>query len=396
MNVSEFINLHKSEDVRKLAFLAAKFPDIDMPWALDQIRGWQVARSKLPSWAEIDGMIYPPHISMEQCSSESTAMYKASLCERLQNECGDRMSLLIDLTGGFGVDFSFMCRNFKKAVYVERQQHLCDIAKHNLDLLEMRHADVKCGDGVDYLHSMKAENAVIYVDPARRDINGAKTYAIEDCTPDVVELCDELVEKASVVIIKLSPMLDWHAAVEKLKYVTEVHVVSVDNECKELLLIMCKDAQQHPVKLFCVNNEDVFITTQDQPNVAVLPISIDEAKCLYEPNASIMKTGCFDQMVSRYNVTSVGKNSHLFISNDEIDDFPGRKFYIISISSFNKKELKQKLEGVKQANITVRNFPLSTDQLRKRLKIKDGGDVYIFATTVWNDQHALIICKKMM
>jgi len=395
MNVSEFINLHKSEDVRQLAFLAAKFPDIDMPWALDQIRGWQIARSKLPSWAEIEGMVYPPHISMEQCSSEFTAMYKASLCERLQKECGDRMSLLIDLTGGFGVDFSFMCRNFKKAVYVERQQHLCDIAKHNLDLLGMRHADVKCGDGVDYLHSMKAENAVIYVDPARRDVNGAKTYAIEDCTPDVVELCDELVEKASVVTIKLSPMLDWHAAVEKLKYVTEVHVVSVDNECKELLLIMRKDIE-HPVKLFCVNNEDVFITTQDQSNVAVLPIPIDEAKCLYEPNASIMKTGCFDQMVSRYNVSSIGKNSHLFISNDEIDDFPGRRFHIISISSFNKKELKQKLKGVEQANITVRNFPLSTDQLRKRLKIKDGGDVYIFATTVWNDQHALIICKKMM
>jgi 16S rRNA G966 N2-methylase RsmD len=395
MNVSEFINLHKSEDVRQLAFLAAKFPDIDMPWALDQIRGWQIARSKLPSWAEIEGMIYPPHISMEQCSSESTAMYKASVCERLQNESGDRMPLLIDLTGGFGVDFSFMCRNFEKAVYVERQQHLCDIAKHNLDLLGMHHADVKCGDGVDYLHSMKAGNAVIYLDPARRDINGAKTYAIEDCTPDVVELCDELVEKASVVIIKLSPMLDWHAAVEKLKYVIEVHVVSVDNECKELLLIMRKDAQ-HPVKLFCVNNDDVFITTQEQSNVEVLPIPIDEAKCLYEPNASIMKAGCFNQVVSRYNVSSIGKNSHLFISNDEIDDFPGRRFHIISISSFNKKELKQKLKGVEQANITVRNFPLSTDQLRKRLKIKDGGDVYIFATTVRNDQHALIICKKMM
>ena len=396
MNVSEFINLHKSEDVRKLAFLATKFPDIDMPWALDQIRGWQVARSKMPSWAEIDGMIYPPHISMEQCSSEFTAMYKASICERLQNGSGDRMPLLIDLTGGFGVDFSFMCRNFDKAVYVECQQHLCDIAKRNLDLLGMHHADVKCGDGVDYLHSMKAENAVIYLDPARRNVNGAKIYAIEDCTPDVVELCDELVEKASVVIIKLSPMLDWHAAVEKLKYVTEVHVVSVDNECKELLLIMCKDAQQHPVKLFCVNNEDVFITTQEESNVAVLSIPLDEAKCLYEPNASIMKTGCFDQIVSRYNVSSIGKNSHLFISNDEIDDFPGRRFHIMSVSSFNKKELKQKLKGVERANITVRNFPLSTDQLRKRLKIKDGGDVYIFATTVWNDQHALIICKKMM
>ena len=395
MNVTDFINLHKSEDVRQLAFLAEKFPDIDMPWALDQIRGWQIARSKLPSWAEIEGMIYPPHISMEQCSSEFTAIYKTSICKRLQSEFSDKMPLLIDLTGGFGVDFSFMCRNFEYAVYVERQQHLCDIAKHNLDLLEMRHADVKCGDGVEYLHAMKLANAVIYLDPARRDVNGAKTYAIEDCTPDVVELCDELVEKAYAVIIKLSPMLDWHAAVEKLKYVTEVHVVSVDNECKELLLLMRKDAKQ-PVKLFCVNNEDVFITTQEQPNVSVSPISIDDTKCLYEPNASIMKTGCFNQLVSRYNVCSIGRNSHLFVSNDEIDGFPGRRFRIMSISSFNKKELKQKLKGIEHANITVRNFPLSTDQLRKRLKIKDGGDVYIFATTVWNDQHALIICKKMM
>ncbi len=395
MNVTDFIILHKSEDVRQLAFLAEKFPDIDMPWALDQIRGWQIACSKLPSWAEIEGMIYPPHISMEQCSSEFTAIYKTSICKRLQSEFSDKMPLLIDLTGGFGVDFSFMCRNFEYAVYVERQQHLCDIAKHNLDLLEIRHADVKCGDGVEYLHAMKSANAVIYLDPARRDVNGAKTYAIEDCTPDVVELCDELVEKAYAVIIKLSPMLDWHAAVEKLKYVTEVHVVSVDNECKELLLLMCKDAKQ-PVKLFCVNNEDVFITTQEQPNVSVSPISIDDTKCLYEPNASIMKTGCFNQLVSRYNVCSIGRNSHLFVSNDEIDGFPGRRFRIMSISSFNKKELKQKLKGIEQANITVRNFPLSTDQLRKRLKIKDGGDVYIFATTVWNDQHALIICKKMM
>lgn len=395
MNVTDFINLHKSEDVRQLAFLAEKFPDIDMPWALDQIRGWQIARSKLPSWAEIEGMIYPPHISMEQCSSEFTAIYKTSICKRLQSEFSDKMPLLIDLTGGFGVDFSFMCRNFENAVYVERQQHLCDIAKHNLDLLEIRHADVKCGDGVEYLNAMKSANAVIYLDPARRDVNGAKTYAIEDCTPDVVELCDELVEKAYAVIIKLSPMLDWHAAVEKLKYVTEVHVVSVDNECKELLLLMHKDAKQ-PVKLFCVNNEDVFITTQEQPNVSVSPISIDDTKCLYEPNASIMKTGCFNQLVSRYNVCSIGRNSHLFVSNDEIDGFPGRRFRIMSISSFNKKELKQKLKGIEQANITVRNFPLSTDQLRKRLKIKDGGDVYIFATTVWNDQHALIICKKMM
>lgn len=395
MNAAEFIKLHKSEDVRQLAFLANKFPDIDMPWALDQIRGWQIARSKLPSWTKIEGMTYPPHISMEQCSSEFTARYKAAICDRLQSENRDKLSMLIDLTGGFGVDFSFMCRNFEHAVYVERQQHLCDIARHNLDLLGMHNADVECGDGVEYLHAMKSGNMVIYLDPARRDVNGAKTYAIEDCTPDVVELCDELVEKADAVIIKLSPMLDWHAAVEKLKYVEEVHIVSVDNECKELLLVLRNNARQ-PVKLFCVNNENVFVTTQEQSVVSELSNSIDNATCLYEPNASIMKAGCFNQISLRYKVSVVGKNSHLFVSNNEVNDFPGRRFRIISTSSFNKKELRQKLAGVERANITVRNFPLSVEQLRKRLKIKDGGDVYIFATTVWNDQHALIICKKMM
>lgn len=395
MNAAEFIKLHKSEDVRQLAFLANKFPDIDMPWALDQIRGWQIARSKLPSWTEIEGMTYPPHISMEQCSSEFTARYKAAICDRLQSENRDKLSMLIDLTGGFGVDFSFMCRNFEHAVYVERQQHLCDIARHNLDLLGMHNADVECGDGVEYLHAMKSGNMVIYLDPARRDVNGAKTYAIEDCTPDVVELCDELVEKADAVIIKLSPMLDWHAAVEKLKYVEEVHIVSVDNECKELLLVLRNNARQ-PVKLFCVNNENVFVTTQEQSVVSELSNSIDNATCLYEPNASIMKAGCFNQISLRYKVSVIGKNSHLYVSTDEINDFPGRRFRIISTSSFNKKELRQKLAGIERANITVRNFPLSVEQLRKRLKIKDGGDVYIFATTVWNDQHALIICKKMM
>jgi precorrin-6B methylase 2 len=395
MNAAEFIKLHKSEDVRQLAFLANKFPDIDMPWALDQIRGWQIARSKLPSWTKIEGMTYPPHISMEQCSSEFTARYKAAICDRLQSENRDKLSMLIDLTGGFGVDFSFMCRNFEHAVYVERQQHLCDIARHNLDLLGMHNADVECGDGVEYLHAMKSGNMVIYLDPARRDVNGAKTYAIEDCTPDVVELCDELVEKADAVIIKLSPMLDWHAAVEKLKYVEEVHIVSVDNECKELLLVLRNNARQ-PVKLFCVNNENVFVTTQEQSVVSELSNSIDNATCLYEPNASIMKAGCFNQISLRYKVSVVGKNSHLFVSNNEVNDFPGRRFRIISTSSFNKKELRQKLAGIERANITVRNFPLSVEQLRKRLKIKDGGDVYIFATTVWNDQHALIICKKMM
>ncbi len=387
MLLEDFLRVHRSDDVRQLALQAGKYPDIDMPYALDQIRGWQTAKKKLPSWSLTDGIIYPPHLSMEQCSSEVTAMYKQKLIERLVKETGS----FVDLTGGLGVDFSFMCRSFKQSVYVERQHLLCDNAMHNFYSLKLGNAKVICGDGVEYLHHIEHVDA-IYLDPARRDENGAKTYAIEDCTPDVVRLRDELLDKASWVIIKLSPMLDWHEACRKLGCVAEVHIVSVDNECKELLLVLSKKAVEY--RIYCVNNKDIFSYSENEDICQATYRA--EPEYLYEPNASIMKAGCFALLSARYPVKAIGDNSHLYFSDKEIDEFPGRRFKIVSMLSMNKKELRKSLAEISKANITTRNFPMSVAELRKKLKIKEGGDTYIFATTMENGAHSLIMCKKLM
>ena len=364
---------------------------------------------------------------MEQCSSERTAKYKSGILHS--------SGTLIDLTGGFGVDFSYMAKGFPKAVYVERQSHLCDIARHNFELLGLNHADVVNADGVEYLHSLPRisnasrthlegeskgksnfslcrdeiclddaqqhleENVVIYLDPARRDVHGAKVYGIEDCTPNVVELQSELLDKASVVMVKLSPMLDIHAAIKALS-VSKAYIVSVGNECKELLLVLSRDKNE-AIRVVCVNDDESFEYSYGEeadcvPSVSDADILADGSECfLYEPNASIMKAGCFSLLTSCFSVKALSRNSHLFVSSDEIADFPGRKFKIYAVSSMNKKELRKVLADISQANIAVRNFPLSVAELRKRLKLKDGGDTYIFATTVGERSHTLIICKKI-
>ena len=396
--LEEFIREHRHDDVRQLALQAARYPDIDMQQALQQIAGWQTARTKLPEWAATDGIVYPPRLSMEQCSSEATAKYKAKVLD-------PSPSTVIDLTGGFGVDFSYMARGFQKAVYVERQPHLCEAARHNFQLLGLENAEVVCGDGVEYLKNLPSpSNAqsplTIYLDPARRDENGKKTYAISDCTPDVVALKDLLLEKAGRVMIKLSPMLDWHKAVDDLGEVVEVHIVSVDNECKELLLVLAKNPAA-PLRVVCANiRHDAetelfeFFPSNDSLSIPLFP-ALRERDFLYEPNASIMKAGCFAEVAHRFGVQPTGINSHLFLSPQFIPDFPGRKFQIEKVTSMNKKELKHIIGGLTKANITVRNFPLSVAELRKRLKLADGGDTYIFATTLGEKDHVLLITKQI-
>ena len=396
--LEEFIREHRHDDVRQLALQAARYPDIDMQQALQQIAGWQTACTKLPEWAATDGIIYPPRLSMEQCSSEATAKYKAKVLD-------PSPSTVIDLTGGFGVDFSYMARGFQKAVYVERQPHLCEEARHNFQLLGLENAEVVCGDGVEYLKNLPSpfhppSTLTIFLDPARRDENGKKTYAISDCTPDVVALKDLLLEKAGRVMIKLSPMLDWHKAVDDLGEVVEVHIVSVDNECKELLLVLAKKPVA-PLRVVCANiRHDAetelfeFFPSNDNLSIPLFP-ALRERDFLYEPNASIMKAGCFAEVAHRFGVQPTGSNSHLFLSPQFIPDFPGRKFQIEKVTSMNKKELKHAIGGLTKANITVRNFPLSVAELRKRLKLADGGDTYIFATTLGEKDHVLLITKQI-
>ena len=383
----DFIREHADADVRQLALQAKKNPEVDLTYALEQIAGRQKAKMKLPSWAKIDEMVYPPHISMEQCSSELTAKYKAEIVP-----CGN---CFVDLTGGFGVDFSFIAKKFKHAVYVERQNHLCAIASENFRLLGLDNAEVVNADGIDYLHQMDHAD-LVFIDPARRDDHGGRTYGIADCTPNVFEVMDELMQKTDMLLLKLSPMLDWRKAVRDLGGASEVHIVSVDNECKELLIMVRHDVQQ--IKVVCVNllsngERDVF--EFDDTESTPMHQKISSKTYLFEPNASIMKAGCFDEIQARFPVAQLDNNSHLFVSDHEIPDFPGRRFKIEHVTSMNKRELKEALTGIDRANIAVRNFPVSVAELRKKLKLKDGGDVFIFATTVAKEGHQLFICRKI-
>ncbi len=487
----DFIRQHQDDDVRQLAFLGSKYPEVDMPFALDQIRGRKMARVKLPRWASIDGIIYPPHISMEQCSSEQTALYKAELAARLlglspsSSENGEEKEMesenasnlhlseicefagkgavdsefaknettyekqqilteseenvneikgephggdfsketgFVDLTGGFGVDFSYIASRLGvKSMYVERQAHLCEAAKENFGRLGLKNAIVKNGDGIEVLHSFasKKEAAasdslgitedqsqsllktnlglkLIFIDPARRDDAGNKVVSLKDCTPDVTLLQEEMLSKADYVIIKLSPMLDWHRAVSELNCVQEVHVISVNNECKELLLVLSARNMGN-LRIYCVNDAQSFVCDEldmESSSVKIAPSTLEEMQYLYEPNASLMKAGCFGVLSERYDARMLSKNSHLFVSREPIAVFPGRSFRIIAVSSFNKKELKRHLSGITKANIATRNFPLSVAELRKRLKLKDGGETYIFATTLSDESHVLVITEK--
>ena len=428
----EFVAMHRDEDVRELALKAKRVEGLDLSLALDQIAGWQIASKKLPQWASYEGIIYPPHISMEQCSSQFTAQYKSEIAQtllasaatvraRVSDSAESDMQTaknvfqlsdspesdtlvakraVVDLTGGFGVDFSYLARGFSQATYVERQRHLCDLAEHNMAALGLDQARIVCDDGVEYLRQMGPVD-FIYLDPARRDEHGSRTYAIEDCTPNVLELRDLLLAKSQYTLVKLSPMLDWRKAVADFDgAVREVHIVATGNECKELLLVLGQQVHEEPSapRVFCVNDNqridyDSAAYTQ---GLRIGGKPLPEAKnYLYEPNASIMKAGCFDLVEERFGVTQVGPSSHLFVSATPVADFPGRGFAIEAIGGMNKKDIKRLLNGTKQANIAVRNFPLTAPQLRKKLKLADGGPVYLFGTTMQGCDHVLLRTSKI-
>ena len=445
----EFVAMHRNEDVRELALKAKRVEGLDLPLALDQIAGWQIARKKLPQWASCEGIVYPPHISMEQCSSQFTAQYKSEIAQTLlapaatvrarvsdsgesdnqttksEPQLSDSAEsvmqtarsafqlsdspesdtlvakrAMVDLTGGFGVDFSYLARGFSQATYVERQRHLCDLAEHNMAALGLDQARIVCGDGVEYLRQMGPVD-FIYLDPARRDEHGSRTYAIEDCTPNVFELRDLLLAKSQCTLVKLSPMLDWRKAVADFDgTVREVHIVATGNECKELLLVLGQQVHEEPSapRVFCVNDNqridyDSAAYTQGL-RIGGKPLP-ETKNYLYEPNASIMKAGCFDLVEERFGVTQVGPSSHLFVSATPVADFPGRGFAIEAIGGMNKKDIKRLLNGTKQANIAVRNFPLTAPQLRKKLKLADGGPVYLFGTTMQGCDHVLLRTSKI-
>ena len=381
-----FVWQHRNDDIRQLA-LTTPPPDIDLKQALQQIAGWQTACLKLPEWAACEGIVYPPHLNMEQASSQQTARYKAQLVE----QWGGADSSFVDLTGGLGIDFSVMSRCYGQRTYVERDEMLCRLAHHNFPLLHLEATVVN--DQAEAFLDRLTHATIVFLDPARRDAHGARTYGLADCTPDVTRMMNALRTKTDHVVMKLSPMLDWRKAVSDLGGASEVHIVSVKNECKELLLV-CDGRTSDCPRLVCVNDEQVFCPsdTADRP----IPPCDSSAQplYLYEPNVSIMKGGCFAEVERAFGLRQVAANSHLFLSTVPVEAFPGRSFVIERQCTINKQDLKQALSGIDRANITVRNFPLSAEALRKKLKLKDGGDHYIFGTTRSDGIHVLFLCRK--
>lgn len=391
MNIEtlKFVADHAADDVRQLALEGARHPLVDMPWALDQIRGRQVAMRKLPLLARIDGIRYPVHLSMEQCSSQMAAHYKLRLVRRLLAPA--HRGRMTDLTGGFGIDFLALSLAFGEATYVERNEALCHLMAHNLGVLK-RSARVLCAEAEEALDGL-APQSLIYIDPARRDHAGARTYAIADCTPNVAALMPRLTSLARVVMIKLSPMLDWHEAVRLLGCVSEVHIVAVGGECKELLLVCSAQASGAPA-VYGADDRRQWRLDDPTATIRYAQGTICKGDYLYEPNAAVMKSGCFAPLCLHYGVEMLAPDSHLMLSAKATDGFPGRCFQVKAVSTLNRKEVRRTLQGIERANVAVRHFPMSAPELRRRLGLKDGGSLYIFGTTLSAGHHVLIVCEK--
>lgn len=394
--------------IDKLALQLAGRTDVDVAHVLRQVEGWQKLRTKVPAWAGIDDLEYPHRLALEQCSGEAAARYKAQVVAGLLRAFAPGVRSMADLTGGLGVDFSFIAPQFGKATYVERQEELCRLARHNFPLLGLGRAEVVCGEAATYLQQMEAVD-FLFLDPARRDGAGRKTVLIEDCEPDVCALCPLLLKKSRVVMLKLSTMLDIAGALRALEGVAQVHVVSVAGECKDLLLVLASpslrpalaqgfpgigpDAAQEPLLVAREGNVSLHFTASEE--AAATPAYADRLDTyLYEPGPAVLKSGAFKLVAVRYGLRKLHPNSHLYTSAHAVDGFPGRRFRIVSVYGFGKGDLRALRASLSQANLAVRNFPASVDALRKKLKLREGGDAYLFATTLADGSHVLIHGRK--
>ena len=410
----DFIESHLKDDVRQLAL--HNFPDdVDKTFVLNQIEARQLLSKKVPTWASNPDLLFPRHLSIEQCSSELTAKYKSSIIEG-----GDTF---VDLTGGLGVDSYFLSEKFKTSYYVENQKELCDLAEHNFAVLG-RKITVVNSDAESFLRdkacliptgydnqTTRWDNAcvVLYLDPARRDIYNRKMVSLHDCSPDVVDLV-ETHGRASLhgttMLIKLSPMLDISMIINELSNIAEIHIVSVKNECKEIL-IKIEPGFDGDIKYFCVDLQPVgtrhALSLQDETNFqfveseeksAIPTFSSNINKYLYEPNSSLMKSGAFKLISQRFAIDKLHVNSHLYTSDNLISDFPGRVFEVVGFAPFNKKVKKELLRDVNEASVVTRNFPLSANELRKTLNLRESDENFVIGTTMMGDKKVVIYCKK--
>ena len=386
-----FIEEHERDDIRNLALRKSLFEGKDAPFLLSQIAGRKIAKNKIPSWYANRQIVYPQHLSMEQSSSEITAAYKASLLSGSHGR-------LIDLSGGLGIDFVAMLPHFDEGVYVESNEELCRIAAYNFGVLGIENVTIENTSAEDYL-SRNPQADLIYIDPSRRDSSGRKIFRIENCMPNVRELMSMLTASSPRILIKYSPMLDIGLAVQSLAIVSEVHVVAVDNECRELLF-MSDMTETAPCRYVAVNlkkngQSEMLSFYSNQEKSPTNNYAQVLETYLYEPNAAILKAGAFDILASRYDVLKLHPNTHLYTSNELKKDFPGRIFKVEDVFSPNKHHLRNFILTNPQANISVRNYPDSVTEIRKRTGIKEGGNRYVFATTLVDGQKKWVVSSKI-
>lgn len=383
--IQAFINDNIGKSISKLAFKKNPFQDLDWISVLNQIEAKTKAKDKLPTWFATKNIIYPSKISIEQTSSEQTALYKTSIIS------GES---LIDLTGGFGVDDYYFAKKIKKVAHCEINPQLSNIVKHNFKQLNVTNITCYSGDSLDILNTLNSKWDWIYIDPSRRNDNKGKVFMLRDCLPNVPENLDFYFQNSDAVLIKTAPLLDITAGLSELKHVKTIHIVALENEVKELLWELHKDyfgnVNIKTVNIVKNKMETFHFNLNDN---ATLPNFSLPQKYLYEPNSSIMKSGGFDEVGSFYNLNKLHRHSHLYTLKDLIP-FPGRIFEIQNTITYNKTEMKTYLEKT-QANITIRNFPDSVEIIRKKWKIKDGGNVYCFFTTDINNHKIVLICTKI-
>ena len=414
----DFARQHRDDDVRQLALRGARGADgVDMHQALQQISGYQTACRKLPLWAACDVIEYPVRLSMEQSSSQATAWYKRGLVAGLAQGRDGRFA---DLTGGLGVDFSFMAPCFSHATYVERNHELCSLARRNMAALGIRNASF-VEDSAEHVLPALPHQSLVFVDPARRDTAGRRLFLVTDCQPDVAAMHDELVAKADVVLLKLSPMLDIRHALRTLPATRRVHVVAVDGKCKELLFVLSASEldstalniistglnlnstglKEGCTPITAVNlpadgdgaaPTDALTFTYDEEYSAAVSYATAIGRFVYEPNAAVLKAGAFRTVAARYNIYKVAADSHLYTADNLVPDFPGRTFAVHGVQAM--RSARTLAAGLTHANVLTRNFPLAPDELRRRLRLKDGGSEYIIGTTDNQGQHILIRASR--
>ena len=378
-----FINSNLKTTIEKLILKGSPFKNITIQELANQILAKRKSEEKLPSWFQTKNIYYPPKLSIEQTSSETTANYKASLIKG---------NTIIDLTGGFGVDCHAFSKNFKQVIHCEINEGLSKIVTHNYKQLGVKNIKTIATNGIEFLNENNQKYDWIYIDPSRRNDIKGKVFLLNDCLPNVPKNIELLFSKTNNILIKNSPILDITSTINELKFIKEIQIVAVKNEVKELLFILEKDyADTIQIKAINLTKNKTEEFSFNLGSQAVSTYS-NPLQYLYEPNAAILKSGGFHEVSKQLNVAKLHQHSHLYTSNDLID-FPGRTFTIQHVIPFNKKEIKKYLPNLK-ANITTRNFPISVAEIRKKTKIKDGGNTFLFFTTNQNNEHIVIICNK--